>query len=234
MENDGKIDFIGLTQLFKLSYNKTLYDAICQDRDDKKPDLAETMFGSEKSGLAIKGRVVFGHLQSNIVRFESSKTVEQVLGSPNPTYYPDYIRQADIINGKANKYKTLMDKNAQISGWKRYLLQNGIQSYQLPTDDNGKVNHDVATKFRPLDSGTEFTGKIVFHNLNKAEIAALLSSLSFHGQNDKCLHNLGMAKSLGYGKIHKQECSEKMQAKESAQIQQPKTATGLADFFKNK
>jgi CRISPR-associated protein (TIGR03986 family) len=317
IEEDGKIDSIGLTQLFKLAYNKTLYDAICQDRDNKKPDLAETMFGSEKDGLALKGRVVFGHLKSNVVRFEPSKTVEQVLGSPNPTYYPNYIRQVDIANGKVNKYTTLMDKNAQISGWKRYPLQDGIQSYKLPTDDSGKVNHDVATKFRPLDSGTEFTGKIVFHNLKKAEIGALLSALTFHGQGDKYLHNIGMAKSLGYGKIqikltsknpihsqgeylkefeneitktisnwksspqltelfamadsskakalkyqllenhrkeneftnakkareylhsssgntYKSECSEKNQLPTKQEPQQPKTAAGLADFFKNK
>lgn len=198
--NKGKIQAIGLTQLFKIAYNKTLFEALSQDKDDRKLDLAETIFGTEKEKFALKGRVIFGHLKSDIVKFES-ETKEEVLGTPNPTYYPNYIRQTDLVDKKVNKYITLMDSSAQIAGWKRYPLQNRIQSYPLPKKENGKLNHDVATKFKPLDSGTKFTGKIVFHNLKKAEIGALLSALTFHGRSGKCFHNIGMAKSLGYGKI---------------------------------
>jgi len=39
-----------------------------------------------------------------------------------------------------------------------------------------------------------------YHNLKKAELGALLSALTFHNTQG-CFHNIGMAKSLGYGKI---------------------------------
>jgi len=71
----------------------------------------------------------------------------------------------------------------------------------LPTNDSGEINHDVTTKFKPLNSGTVFQGKIRFHNLKKVEIGALLSALTFHGHEESNYHNIGMAKALGYGKI---------------------------------
>ena len=59
---------------------------------------------------------------------------------------------------------------------------------------------DIQTKFKPLNQGAIFNGKVRFHNLKKAEVGALLSALTFHG-HDGYRHNLGMAKALGYGKI---------------------------------
>lgn len=217
-EENSKITNLGLTQLFKLAYNKTLAQAAKQNSDSTKLDLAETIFGTEKENLALKGRVQFSHLLSDTIRFELHET-EQVLGSPNPSYYPNYIRQTDINGKTVNKYITLMDANAQISGWKRYPLQSGIQSYPLPTNDQGKVNHDVTTKFKPLDTGTSFKGKIRFHNLKKVEIGALLSSLTFHGQSEASLHNIGMAKSLGYGKIELTLAPKKLQYSQADYLQ---------------
>ena len=89
-----------------------------------------------------------------------------------------------------------MHKNAIIRGYKRYPVHSTIKK-SLLTNENEKVR----TKFKPLDAGTVFKGKIRFHNLKKAEIGALLSALTFHGQSENCFHNIGMAKPLGYGKI---------------------------------
>lgn len=197
----GEITAIGLTQLFKLSYKKTIFQASKQDIEAGKLDLAETIFGIEDNKIALKGRVYFSHLKSNIVRYEADKEVEQVLGSPNPSYYPNYIEQTKLRGKNVENYKTLMDEDATIRGYKRYPLQNQIQPYSLPTKDNGSVNHEVATKFKPLQKGTIFKGKLRFHNLKREEIGAILSALTFHGQNDKYYHNIGMAKPLGYGKI---------------------------------
>ncbi len=193
-----KIVAIGLTQLFKLAYKKSISDAIVQDKKDT-PDLAEAIFGYVRDKKALKGRVQFSHLKSTTVRFEQKK--EEVLGTPNASYYPNYIEQSNTNGSKVNTYTTLMDKDAVIRGYKRYPLQNIIQNYPLPKDDKGKINHDVTTKFKPLDKGTTFKGKIRFHNLKKAEIGALISALTFHGQENKLYHNIGMAKPLGYGKI---------------------------------
>jgi CRISPR-associated protein (TIGR03986 family) len=191
--NNGNIQAIGLTQLFKLAYNKSIHQAIKQDKKDDL-DLPETIFGTVKDDFALKGRVHFSHLASTHVTFEKDK--EEVLGTPNASYYPNYIEQTDVYGAKVNHYTTLMDKDATIRGYKRYPLHQSIKESQK-TNDNEKVR----TKFKPLDKDTKFKGKIRFHNLKKAEIGALLSALTFHGNSDKYHHNLGMAKPLGYGKI---------------------------------
>jgi len=194
IEENKKISAIGLTQIFKLKYNKTLLDASNQTTKKDRLDLSEVMFGTVKDDLALKGRIQFSHLKSTHVSYEKEKN--EILGSPQSTYYPNYLEQTDINGNKVNKYKTLMDTVVKISGYKRYPLHKGIKTSFIPKEE--KTN--IQTKFKPLSKGTTFNGKIRFHNLKKVEIGALLSALTFHGQNGY-RHNLGMAKSLGYGKI---------------------------------
>ncbi|AXX84697.1 TIGR03986 family CRISPR-associated RAMP protein [Aliarcobacter skirrowii] len=198
-KDSNKIKHIGLTQLFKIAYNKSIFEASKQNIKENKLDLAQTIFGYVSKEKALKGRVQFSHFKSTIQRYE--KEVEQVLGTPNPTYYPNYIRQTNTNRDKVNKYITLMDSNAQISGWKRYPLHSSIKNPPLIKKKDGSINHDITTHFKPLSKDTVFKGKLRFHNLKKIEIGALLSAITFHGQSDKYMHNIGMAKSLGYGKI---------------------------------
>ena len=193
-EEDKSIKDIGLTQLFKLSYKKTLLEAAEQKTKKDRYDLAETIFGYVDGKNALKGRVMFSHFKSNTVTYEL-KQKSEILGTPNPSYYPNYIRQVDIKNGKVLSYTTLMNSKAQIAGYKHYPLQPDIVATQ--SSDKEKVK----THFKPLDTGTTFEGVLRFHNLKKAEIGALLSALTFHNQGEKYMHNIGMAKSLGYGKI---------------------------------
>ena len=65
---------IGLTQLFKLAYKKTIFEAAKQESDETKFDLAETIFGTVRGKKALKGRVYFSHFKSTIERFEAQKT----------------------------------------------------------------------------------------------------------------------------------------------------------------
>jgi len=101
-----------------------------------------------------------------------------------------------------DKYQTLMDKGARIAGWKRYPLhfnQPKVKSIE-PTDSSttftpiGTYNGDKFNEFT-------FTGKVRFHNLKTLELGALVSALTFHNNSEEFLHNIGMAKSLGFGKI---------------------------------
>jgi len=189
----GQITAIGLTQLFKLAYNNTIRQAIRQDQKDAM-DLPQTIFGTVNKKMALKGRVQFSHLASTHVTFEQEK--EEILGTPNPTYYPNYIEQTKVNGDKVIQYTTLMDTHATIRGYKRYPLHQNITSSHK-TNENEKVR----THFKPLDKGSKFRGKIRFHNLKKVEIGALISAITFHGQENQYYHNIGMAKSLGYGKI---------------------------------
>lgn len=189
MGNDIKITAIGLTQLFKLAYKKTIFEAAKQVGDETKFDLAETIFGTARGDKALKGRVYFSHLKSSFERFEARK--EGVFGTPNPSYYPNYLEQRP--NGS---YITLMDKEAKIRGYKRYPLHEDIERLSVGND-----NEKMKVKFKPLSANTVFKGKIVFHNLKKVEIGALISAITFHGRSDKFMHNIGFAKPYGYGKI---------------------------------
>lgn len=189
MGNDIKITAIGLTQLFKLAYKKTIFEAAKQLGDETKFDLAETIFGTVRGDKALRGRVYFSHLKSSFERFEAPK--EGVFGTPNPSYYPNYLEQRP--NGS---YITLMDKEAKIRGYKRYPLHEDVERLSVGND-----NEKMKVKFKPLSANTVFKGKIVFHNLKKVEIGALLSAITFHGRSDKFMHNIGFAKPYGYGKI---------------------------------
>ncbi len=194
IEENKKITAIGLTQIFKLAYKKTIMEAIKQDKDETKLDLSETIFGTEKENAALKGRINFSHMKSTYVRYEQLKN--EILSTPRPTYYPSYIFQSNTNGNKIHRYITLMDDSSVIRGYKRYPIHNNIKRSFI-VDDEKK---DIQTNFKPLDKGTTFKGKVRFHNLKKVEIGALISALTFHG-NSNYRHNIGMAKSLGYGRI---------------------------------
>lgn len=79
-------------------------------------------------------------------------------------------------------------------GWKNYpILPNTIKG-------KGGNNDKVKSKFNPLEIGAKFSGYVKFHNLRDFELGALLSALTFHNTND-VYHNIGLGKSIGYGKI---------------------------------
>ena len=225
-KKDGNaVTDIGLSQLFKLAYSYTIDDAtkqsieiVTRGKNKKryhKLDLAQTIFGvvqeelleekkSKKESFALKGRVQFSHFKCDSIP-KPYDEVYTVLGSPNPSFYPEYIQQNCKDDGKVqnDKYNTLMDKTSKISGWKRYPLRYGKPKFTKADNDT-----DSATSFTPLgdyngNKFNEFTfsGKVRFHNLKKVEIGALISALTFHNNQDEFYHNIGMAKSLGFGKI---------------------------------
>jgi len=196
-KNGNTVKHFGLSYLYKLPYSHSVKDGIPKTHfESTKLDLAQTIFGyiSKNSQEALKGRVQFSHFKAtqNIEVLEE----KEILGTPRASYYPNYIRQTNITNNKVNKYITLMNDNAEISGRKRYPIHSSSQPTQ--TTDTG--NENVGTSFKPLEDGVVFKGKMRFHNLKKAEIGALLSALTFHN-TPNTFHNIGLAKSLGYGKI---------------------------------
>jgi len=58
----------------------------------------------------------------------------------------------------------------------------------------------MSNVFYALPAGTTFKLRINVHNLKKVEIGALLSALTIH-ETEGVFHNLGLAKSYGYGKL---------------------------------
>jgi len=215
-KSGNKVSDIGLSQLFKLAYNYTINDATKQE--DKKIDvkikdkiekdfaldLSQTIFGViREKASSLKGRVQFSHFKAD-AKPNTYRKITITLGSPNPSFYPQYIQQNCQDNGKVvnDDYQTLMKQSARISGWKRYPLH-----FNEPRVKNIEPT-DSSTTFMPLgtyngNSFNEFTfrGKLRYHNLKEVELGSLISALTFHNNNASFFHNIGMAKSLGFGKI---------------------------------
>jgi len=188
-KNGRDVLHFGLSYLYKLPYKHSIKDGLPSLHNDKQLDLAQTIFGFIDNNNSLKGRLFF----SNFKAIENIKPLsprKEILGTPRASYYPIYIEQKE---GKL--YKTYMDSDFSIAGWKRYPIhKNGVKK----TEDTG--NENVGTTFAPLDSRVVFEGKLRYHNLKKAELGAILSALSFHN-TPNTYHNIGMAKPLGYGKI---------------------------------
>lgn len=195
----SKVDSFGLAMLYRLPLIQTVHDQLkatsskhVEHIDDGKfvenkftPDLIDSVFGYTVGKKSLKGRIQFSHAftinpNPGILAMQS-----EVLGSPKATYYPTYLKEGDYSS-----------KN-KISGWKRYPVHQGASTSH---SRNEAENENIETQFVPLAAGTEFEFKIKFHNLKKCEIGALLSALTFH-YTSGCFHSLGMAKSLGYGKV---------------------------------
>ena len=189
-KNGKDIAHFGLSYLYKLPYTHSVKDGLPPLHADSRKDLAETMFGYIGKEEALKGRVQFSHFKATTNVKALPKRTE-ILGTPRASYYPMYVKQQE---GKL--FTTFMDGDFSISGWKRYPIHTGSKTVE--TEKN--ANENVGTTFMPLKDGVVFTGKLRYHNLKKAELGALLSSLTFHN-TDGCFHNIGLAKALGYGKV---------------------------------
>ncbi|MEA2092133.1 MAG: TIGR03986 family CRISPR-associated RAMP protein, partial [Campylobacterota bacterium] len=185
----NQIAHFGLSYLYKLPYNHSVKDGLGEAHFDSRLDLAQAIFGYVDKKEALKGRVQFSHFKANSnIKILNPRT--EVLGTPRASYYPMYVRQYNT------DFKTFMDSNFHIAGWKRYPIHKGSNTTQ--TEDT--ENENIGTTFAPLGHGVVFKGKLKYHNLKKAELGAVLSALTFHNTSNT-FHNIGMAKSLGYGKI---------------------------------
>lgn len=179
---DGLVDAIGLSYMFRLpsaNFIKGAIPAALQSACRK--DLAECIFGAAKSELrCLKGRVFFS--PAFAINCAKEREVRAVLSSPKPSFGPLYV-----------KHGTWNYSQAEIKGRKRYPVRDEVW-------ENDSSNENVLTKFRALESGIKFRGKISFHNLRQCELGALISALTFDGHSE-CFHSIGEAKPLGYGKV---------------------------------
>jgi len=195
-DKNGEVKSMGLSYLYKLPYKNSVLDAITHYQGTGKRDLSQAIFGYVDKHNALKGRVHIGHAFASHAEVDGTK--EEVLSGPKASYYPNYIRQVFDKNGGVVNYKTFMEKDSEIAGWKRYPVHaNGIKHNQ-PSDDTSSAK--ILTKFIPLKAGAEFTFSIRYHNLRPVELGAILSSLTFHNTSET-FHSIGMAKPLGYGKV---------------------------------
>lgn len=159
--------------------------------------MAECIFGFSGKEHSLKGRVQFSPLMSDNAALDT-RPCRLVLSGPKASYYPIYINQEIDGRGKEgrmigpNQYRTYND--GRPNGWKRYLQRK--ETWEKRTDSD-----KMDTILHPLLPGAVFEGKVRFHNLRPEELGALLSALTFHGNERECRHQIGMAKPYGYGKV---------------------------------
>ena len=184
------IEHLGLSYMYKLPFPRRINEYIYENHKKHNLDLTDCIFGridSTKSSL--KGRVHISHAMCDGT--PAAKTIKVYLNSPKPTYYPIYMKQ-----DPSNLYKTMLDDDAIIRGWKMYPLQQNADlntSYKIP--DGQEKN---ASTCLVLPQGTKFRCEIRFFNLRKIELEALICSIKW---SDAHLHNIGLAKPYGFGKI---------------------------------
>lgn len=182
LNDDDTIHSIGLSYLYKYPYKKSIRQAIPEEHKKGEMDLSECMFGTIK-GDSFKGRIQFGHARAQGHPVPMEDKVFR-MSQPRASFYPFYVQ-----NG------TSWDDATKISGHKRYPIRLGTQ---LPSPQGTK---DMESKAAMLPAGTVFKETVHFHNLRPVELGALLSAITFHGNQDQCLHSIGFGKPLGYGAV---------------------------------
>ncbi len=186
---------IGITRMFRYPFDNSVSKSIehtTKDHFSPKLDLSDVIFGYISKAAQLKGRVHIGNAFSDDIVTDDVCSLETgVFGQPRASYYPLYIKQT------GNTISNYSTKNVVISGRKRYrITKNGMV---LPLS-KGNGNENLLVSFRPLPKGLTFKCHISVHNLNKVEIGALLSAITFNN-TPECYHNLGLAKSFGYGAV---------------------------------
>ena len=202
------IHSMGLAMMYKLAYENSVHDAIANTNSahirPERPDLAQLMFGRVDESASdgrnnLRGRVNFGLARVEDPNNTLWKTMTEalVLSGPKPTYYPAYI---DQNRGGRTKYayKTLMDSDAELSGWKRYPVRDNYQEPELT--QKVRQNKQVQVRLQTVPARTKFTGRVRFHNLLPAELGALLWATNFGGA-PLASHGLGAGRSFGFGQV---------------------------------
>lgn len=190
---NGKLQYIGLSYLFKLPYTKRVKGYLYDDHNDSRLDMAECIFGNVSTPL--KGRVQFSH--AKCIQSIEGEEVKVYQSTPKPTFYPIYIKQPQGTNGymvrneKMTQFITMLDDDARLRGWKRYPARTNLAESQIPDGQD-----ENTTTFIPLCEGSEFLCDIRVHNLKPQELGALLRALEL---KKDCSHSLGYAKPFGYG-----------------------------------
>lgn len=215
-QDQDRIGDFGMAYLYKLPYENSVEESLPKNHRKHLADLAQCIFGyidnndedkeRGNKNIALKGRVQFGNAfaKPETVRLAAEKSLP--LGTPHASYLPIYIRQGksggqlpvDEYSKKGAPhylYKTY--DNSTPSGWKRYHVRNG-KTWGEQADVNADGIDTQNTLFTPIDKDAIFCGTISFHNLRPVELGALLCALKF-ADMPNCHHQLGQAKSYGYG-----------------------------------
>lgn len=209
IQNKDRVQ-VGLAYMPKLAGDFSTHDMLQHTHkdhvDNAQPDFTELLFGrvAEKPEDALKGRVYFEPAFLQGKANVDNNPRETILNGAKPSYFPNYVYQQVDKSGKKlayGQYATYVysagNPAPELRGWKRYPVHLDDEvMHQEPTQEQLK-NKKVMTRLHTLAKGSVFKGRLVFHNLKPQELGALLWAVQLENKR----HNLGMAKSFGYGQI---------------------------------
>ena len=196
LEENGEVQSIGHTPLYRLPYIKKVSDHIPAEHKTDVLDLTNAIFGQAEK---FAGRVFFEDtvLCERQGQVLMDTKLPKILSSPKPTSFQLYLKQ------KSNNKKELCHwddspnkENGFIRGYKLYWHQNNEDGYSWV--EKGTTNATHSDPITPVKAGKEFSGIIRFENLSKVELGALLFVLDLP---DNMAHKLGMGKPLGLGSV---------------------------------
>ena len=197
-KSSNRLHSIGLSKMPRVLYKNSVSDLADVQQNSARTsahyfDMAELILGTIRDeGLSLKSRVFFSDGQlTKDTGYSISNDV--ILNSPKATFCAAYLEQP---MGKLDK--DYDDSHGKLSGWKRYFAASEFKANQNTSD-----NTDVKTQLELLNPNSEFNGRIVFHNLKKEELGALLWVLQLGNQEQakRHYHGLGHGKSLGAGAV---------------------------------
>lgn len=207
IQNKDRVQ-VGLAYMPKLAGDFSTHDMLQHTHkdhvDNAQPDFTELLFGrvAEKPEDALKGRVYFEPAFLQGKANVDNNPRETILNGAKPSYFPNYVYQQVDKSGKKlahGQYATYVysagNPAPELRGWKRYpvRLPDEVRTQALGDKQTTKVQ----TRLHTLAEGSTFNGRLVFHNLKPQELGALLWAVQLENKR----HNLGMAKSFGYGQI---------------------------------
>ena len=202
---NGTIQAMGLAMMFRLPYRHSVHDAVGHTSADhlanEWDDLPALIFGftdQDQGHASFRGRAWFSPAFAEGSPREDAQQ-PTILNGPKPSYYPNYIEQ-DQEGGKlkSRQYRTLMDGDCRIRGFKRYPARSQAQPQPLTKEQ--EKNRNVQTRLFPLEAGATFRGRLVFHNLKPEELGALVWALTWGGEK-RLRHSIGMGKPFGLGQV---------------------------------
>jgi CRISPR-associated protein (TIGR03986 family) len=214
----GFLHSIGLASMYKLACRHTFGEALFDEHRERnrRIDVADGLFGFVEGGESLRGR--FNCEPFELVSKHHVGDIRwAVLGSPKPSFYPNYIEQKpDPRNpdrlrqlgadrrGRAiwAPYDTLMSEQPTLRGRKRYVVHPSGAAPAI--SDPNQTNPKSLTFFRPLPAGAKFHGRVHFHNLRPWELGALLWAMTWGeatSTEPRHWHSVGMAKPLGFGAV---------------------------------
>lgn len=200
-KGQSKLHSLGLAKMPRVLYNYSAQDLADIHQTQARTsehyfDMSELMLGTlRESGFSLKSRVGFS--DGTLIKGQGIKVSNAVtLNGAKATFRGAYLEQPN-----KSDYTDYDNKNAKLAGWKRYVTQS-----QFSENKTTNTNNNVKSQLELLNNNSQFSGKIIFHNLKPEELGALLWCISIgdETQSKKQYHGLGHGKSLGAGAVQLQ------------------------------